>query len=194
MKDWYILKKFELFNWWTFDQKIETYYLDDDITVVSWDNGSGKSTVVDAFVSLLVPGRMRKYNLSATEWSSKKSRNELSYIKWAYKNEETSEWVKTAYLRWNKSWISTYSVILWYFRDEVANKEITMATFFRTTSNWVEKFYVISEQELYLKEDFVNILNNKELQNPLSKLKTILKTKNDTKIYTKFKEYLEDFF
>jgi uncharacterized protein YPO0396 len=193
MKDWFILKKFEIYNWWTFNWEIETYYLDRDITVVSWDNWSGKSTVVDALISLLVPWRIRNYNLSATEWSKKKSKNELSYIRWAYKNEETDDWIQTAYLRWNKTWESTFSVILGYFKDELSNKEVTLATFFRTTSNWIDKFYVVSESELYLKEDFINIINNENLTNPISKLKTNLKSKLDTKIYSKFSEYQEDF-
>ena len=193
MKDWFVLKKFEVFNWWTFDWEVETYYLDWDITVVSWDNWSWKSTVVDALVSLIVPWRMRKYNLSATEWSKKKSRNEMTYIRWAYKNEETEQWVQTAYLRWNKAWESTFSVILWYFKNESTNKEITLATFFRTTSNWIDKFYIVSDVELFLREDFVNIVTNYNTTNPVSKLKNHLKIKLKTRIYNKFNEYEQDF-
>ncbi len=48
MKNWFYLKKFELLNWWTFDWEVETFYLNDDVTVVSGDNWSWKSTVVDA--------------------------------------------------------------------------------------------------------------------------------------------------
>lgn len=81
MKDGFYLKKFEIFNWGTFDNEVETFYLDDKITVVSGDNGSGKSTVVDALVSLLVPNKLRKYNLSATDGSAKKSRSEVSYVR-----------------------------------------------------------------------------------------------------------------
>lgn len=194
MKDWFYLKKFELFNWWTFDWEIETFYLDDDVTVVSGDNWSWKSTVIDALVSLLVPNKIRKYNLSATDWSSKRSRSEITYIKWAYKNKETDDWVKTVFLRWNDVWVTTYSVILWYFRDESNGKEITLATFFRVGStSVVDKTYVISEQELFIKNDFVNILNNKDLVSPVSKLSNFLKTKSSTKVYDKFSEYREDF-
>lgn len=192
MKDWYILKKFEIFNWWTFDSHIETFYLNDDITVVSWDNWSWKSTVVDAFVSLLVPSRDRKYNLSASDWPNKKTRNELTYIRWAYKNKETEEWIQTAFLRWNKVWETTFSVLLWYFRNN-SGHEISLATFFRTTSNWIEKFYVVSEIELYLKEDFVDIINNSNSVNPILSLKNMLKSKKETRVYNKFIDYKEDY-
>jgi len=193
MKDWFILKKLEIFNWWTFSGDVETYYLDWDITVVSGDNWSGKSTLVDAFVSLFVPARMRKYNLSATEWSKKKSRNELSYIRWAYANKETENWVETAYLRWNKVWESTFSVLLWYFKDENSNREVTLSTFFRTTSTWIDKFFIVSEQELYLKQDFLEIINKTKSSNPITKLKTSLKAKTNTNIFSKFVEYVEVF-
>ncbi len=192
MKDWYILKKFEIFNWWTFDWEVETFYLDQDITVISWDNWSWKSTVVDALVSLLVPWKERKYNLSASDWNSKKTRNELTYIKWAYKNKETEEWVKTDFLRWNKVWESTFSVLLAYFKDNSWNN-LSLATFFRTTTNGIDKFYIISENELFLREDFLTTLNNQDIQNPIAKLKLELRAKLNTKIYTKFKEYKEDY-
>ncbi len=194
MKNWFYLKKFELLNWWTFDWEVETFYLNDDVTVVSGDNWSWKSTVVDAFVSLMVPNIKRKYNLSATEWSKKKSRSEATYIRWAYKNEETDDWIKTVFLRWDKDWASPYSVILWYFKDEWNWKELTLATFFRLTqSGTVDKFFVVSEQELFIKNDFVNILNKPDLSSPISKLRASLKTKTDTRIYDKFLEYKEDF-
>jgi uncharacterized protein YPO0396 len=194
MKDWFYLKKFELFNWWTFDGEVETYYLDDSITVISGDNGSGKSTVVDALVSLLVPNQSRKYNLSATDWSNKKSRSEITYVRWAYKNKETDDGIEIAYLRWNQIWISTYSVVLWYFRDESNGREITLATFFKTTqANEIDKFFIISWQELSIKTDFIQILNNQNVSSPTSRLKSFLISKIDTKIYDKFIEYREDY-
>ncbi len=193
MKDWFFLKKFEIFNWWTFDKEIETFYIDDDITVVSGDNWSWKSTIVDALVSLLVPNQARKYNLSASD-SQKKSRTEITYVRWAYKNKETDDWIQVSYLRWNETWISTYSVLLAYFRDESNWREITLSSFFKTNStSEIDKFFIISWQELFIKNDFVAILNNKELTSPISKLKQSLQNKIDTKIYDKFKEYQEDY-
>ncbi|MDP2090372.1 MAG: ATP-binding protein [Candidatus Gracilibacteria bacterium] len=192
MKEGFILKKFEIFNWGTFDSEIETFYLNEDITVVSGDNGSGKSTVVDALVSLLVPGKDRKYNLSATDGNNKKTRNELTYIRGAYKNKETDDGVQTDFLRGNKSGESTFSVLLGYFRDG-SGKEVTLATFFRVTTNGIEKFFIVSEIELYLKEDFLNLLNNQNITNPISKLKINLKSRLNTRIYTKFIEYKEDY-
>ncbi len=191
MQSWFYLKKLEIFNWWTFDNEVETFYLDENITVVSWDNWSWKSTLVDALVSLLVPNQSRKYNLSATDWWWKKSRNEMSYMKWAYKNEETDEWIKTVFLRWNENWNLTYSVILWYFYDDFSWKEISLVSFLRNTTNdTVDKFFVISEQELFIKNDFISIINN---ENSSSKLKSILKAKKDTKLYDKFSEYMQSF-
>jgi len=193
MQNWFSLKKLEIFNWWTFDREVETFYLDKGITVVSGDNWSWKSTLVDALVSLMVPNQTRKYNLSATESGGKKSRNEASYMKWAYKNEETEDWIKTVFLRWNESWSFTYSIILWYFFDESSWKEISLVTFLRNTStDSIDKFFVISGQELFIKNDFIHILNS-DNSSSVSKLKSSLKTKAETKIYDKFAEYMQDF-
>lgn len=193
MSSWFYLKKLEIFNWWTFDKEVETFYLDKNITVVSWDNWSWKSTLIDALVSLLVPNQARKYNLSATDGWWRKSRNEASYVKWAYKNEETEEWIKTVYLRWVEKDTLTYSVILWYFFDDISGRAISLATFFKTnTSDSIDKFFIISEQELFIKNDFIHILNSADV-NQISKLKSFLKTKSLTRIYDNFTAYKDDF-
>ncbi|MDQ7010175.1 MAG: ATP-binding protein [Candidatus Gracilibacteria bacterium] len=95
----FYLKKFELFNWGTFDSKVETFFLNDDINIISGSNGSGKTTVVDALVSLLVPNNQRKYNLSASDSGKKKARNEETYVRGAYKNSETGEGIKTVFFK-----------------------------------------------------------------------------------------------
>lgn len=189
MQNWFYLKKFEMFNWWTFDWEIETFYLDNMVNVVSWANWSWKSTVVDAMVSLLVPNNHRKYNLSASEAWQKKSRNEKSYVLWAYKNNDWDDWVEVEYLRWNTIWESTFSVILWYFEDKSTWKQISLATFFRNTINWIDKFFIISDKELFIKEDFIKPINSGSLKS----LKQHLLARIDIETYTTFSKYQENF-
>jgi hypothetical protein len=51
----------------------------------------------------------------------------------------------------------------------------------------------VSEIELYLKEDFLSILNNQNITNHVTKLKANLKSKINTRVYNKFIEYKEDY-
>lgn len=189
MKEGFNLKKLEIFNWGTFDSEIETFYIDENITVLSGSNGSGKSTLVDALVTLLVPNIKRKYNLSANDTGKKKDRNELTYVKWAYKNEDSDEWVKTVFLRWNKVLESVFSVIVWYFNDEFTNRQVSLAVFFKTITTGVDKFFLISTEELFIKEDFIDPINRWWLKT----LKQFFSARKDIEVYKKFKDYSQDY-
>ena len=78
------LKKMELFNWGTFNKKIYQLNIDADNGLLTGDIGSGKSTVVDALTTLLVPHQKITYNKAAG--SSAKERTLYSYIVGEYKN------------------------------------------------------------------------------------------------------------
>jgi len=186
----FYLKKFELFNWGTFDWKVESFFLNDDINIISGANWSWKSTIVDALVSLFVPNNKRKYNLSASETWKKKSRNEETYVRWAYTFKNTQDWAKTIFLRWNKKDESTYSVILAYFKEQKSWESLSLATFFRTTYNGkIEKFYVVARQELFIQNDFIDRLNNSWVKS----LKNYLNTFESLKIFNNFREYSIEF-
>ena len=49
------LSRLEVFNWGTFDSRVWTLQLDGRNALLTGDIGSGKSTLVDAITTLLVP-------------------------------------------------------------------------------------------------------------------------------------------
>lgn len=51
------LARLELYNWGTFDQNVWTLEPDGQNTLLTGDIGSGKSTVVDAVTTLLLPSQ-----------------------------------------------------------------------------------------------------------------------------------------
>ena len=51
------LQRLEVFNWGTFDQRVWTLRLDGKNGLLTGDIGSGKSTLVDAITTLLVPAQ-----------------------------------------------------------------------------------------------------------------------------------------
>ena len=58
----YRLHELSLLNWGTFHNEVYSMRPDGRTSMVTGRNGSGKSTIVDALLTLLVPNRVRNYN------------------------------------------------------------------------------------------------------------------------------------
>ena len=59
------LHRLEIYNWGTFHQRIWSLVPGGDNTLLTGDIGSGKSTLVDAITTLLVPPQKIAYNKAA---------------------------------------------------------------------------------------------------------------------------------
>lgn len=59
------LHRLEVLNWGTFDKRVWTMQLDGKNALLTGDIGSGKSTLVDAVTTLLVPAQRIAYNKAA---------------------------------------------------------------------------------------------------------------------------------
>lgn len=59
------LIRLEVLNWGTFDTRVWTLQLDGRNGLLTGDIGSGKSTLVDAITTLLVPANRVAYNKAA---------------------------------------------------------------------------------------------------------------------------------
>ena len=59
------LIRLEVFNWGTFDGRVWTLQLDGKNGLLTGDIGSGKSTLVDAITTLMVPSQRIAYNKAA---------------------------------------------------------------------------------------------------------------------------------
>lgn len=105
------LQRLELFNWGTFHNKVWKIEPNGQNGLLTGEVGSGKSTIVDAITTLLVPSQRIAYNKAAG--AETKERDLRSYVLGYYKSERDSETglIKPAQLRENGS----YSVILGVF-------------------------------------------------------------------------------
>ena len=112
----YRLKTLQILNWGVFDQKVVTFSFDGKSTILTGLNGSGKTTTVDAILTLLIPPGSRFYNLSS-ENSKKRERDEKNYVLGAYgfKQEEDSR--AAQYLRQKKEVISILNGIFYEPND-----------------------------------------------------------------------------
>src|SRR5687767_11739574 len=79
------LQRLEVLNWGTFDGRVWTLQLDGRTGLLTGDIGSGKSTLVDAITTLLVPAHRIAYNKAAG--ADSKERTLRSYVLGHYKSE-----------------------------------------------------------------------------------------------------------
>jgi len=146
------LKRLEVFNWGTFDERVWTLHLDGMNGLLTGDIGSGKSTLVDAVTTLLVPAQRAAYNKAAG--AEAKERTLRSYVLGYYKSErnEVTGSAKPVPLRDHNS----YSVILGVFHNAGFDQTVTLAQVFywKEPQGQPSRFFVGSERELSIAADF----------------------------------------
>src|SRR5258707_7079161 len=79
------LARLEFYNWGTFDQRVWTLRPGARNTLVTGDIGSGKSTIVDAVTTLLLPANRISYNKAAG--ADTRERSLRAYVLGYYKSE-----------------------------------------------------------------------------------------------------------
>jgi uncharacterized protein YPO0396 len=140
------LQRVEIFNWGTFDSRVWVLWLNGKNTLVTGDIGSGKSTLVDAITTLLVPPAKITYNRAAG--AEARERTLRSYVLGYFKAEraEGSSGTRPVALRTHNS----YSVILAHFRHAVLNQDVTVAQVFWATdlAGQPTRLYVVADREL----------------------------------------------
>jgi uncharacterized protein YPO0396 len=146
------LEAAEIVNWGTFDKQIWRLDLGGDNALLTGDIGSGKSTLVDAITSLLVPAQKIAFNKAAGAGS--RERDLKSYVLGHYKSErgEAGLSAKPVALRDHNS----YSVILGRFRNEGFGETVTLVQvfWFKETHGQPARFYLVADRALSIAEHF----------------------------------------
>ena len=143
----------ELYNWGTFHDRVWRIAPNGANSLLTGDIGSGKSTLVDAVTTLLVPAQRITYNKAAG--AETRERSLRSYVLGYYKSErdDTSTSARPVALRDTNS----YSVILGHFRNTGFDADVTLAqVFWITGQGQPERFYVIADRALTLAEHFAD--------------------------------------
>lgn len=142
----------EIVNWGTFDRQIWRFDLAGDNALLTGDIGSGKSTLVDAITSLLVPAQKIAFNKAAG--AEARERDLRSYVLGHYKSErgESGLSAKPVALRDP----SSYSVLLARFRNDGLGEIVTLAQvlWFKDAHGQPARFYVVADQPLSIAEHF----------------------------------------
>lgn len=146
------LERLEVLNWGTFDERVWVLRVDGRNGLLTGDIGSGKSTLVDAITTLLVPAQRIAYNKAAG--ADSKERTLRSYILGHYKSErnEVTGAAKPVSLRDQNS----YSVILGVFRNAGYDATVTLAQVFWMKDGQAQpaRFFVCAERDLSIAADF----------------------------------------
>ncbi|WP_200882867.1 ATP-binding protein [Cellvibrio mixtus] len=148
------LQRLEVFNWGTFDSRVWTLQLEGKNGLLTGDIGSGKSTLVDAITTLLVPANRIAYNKAAG--ADNKERTLRSYVLGHYKSErsEITGTAKPVSLRDNNG----YSVILGVFHNAGYDQTVSLAQVFwmKDSQGQPARFFMGAEKALSIATDFAN--------------------------------------
>lgn len=148
------LHRLEVLNWGTFDKRVWTFEVDGRNALLTGDIGSGKSTLVDAVTTLLLPAHRISYNKAAG--ADTRERDLRSYVLGHFKaerNEETGG-TRPVGLRDHRQ----YSVLLGVFSNVDFDECVTLAQVFRARDDGgqPERFYVVADEDLSVAKHFAD--------------------------------------
>ena len=148
----YRLERLEVFNWGTFDERVWTLKANGRNNLLTGDIGSGKTTLVDAVTTLLVPAQRVAYNRAAGAGS--RERTLRSYVLGHYKTERSDSGgaARPVGLRDHNS----YSVILGVFRNRDFQQAVTLAQVFwiNDAQGQPARLFAAAERELAIAGEF----------------------------------------
>ncbi|HEX8509440.1 MAG TPA: ATP-binding protein, partial [Propionibacteriaceae bacterium] len=179
------LQRLEVLNWGTFDRRVWSFEVGGRNALLTGDIGSGKSTLVDAVTTLLLPSQRIAYNKAAG--ADTRERSLRSYVLGHYKSErnETTGTSRPVALRGP----SSYSVILGVFGNDDFDTCVTLAQVFWNKDDQQgqpERFFAVAEEDLRIAEHF------SDFGTDVSALRKRLKSRG-VAVHTAFPDYGRDF-
>lgn len=147
------LQRLELLNWGTFDQRVWTFCPGGADSLLTGDIGSGKSTVVDALTTLLVPPQRITFNRAAG--AETRERDLRSYVLGHYKAERSETTGASAPVGLRRG--PTFTVLLAVFANEGYDTTGSLGVVLWLADGQAgqpDRFYVTAERELSVAADF----------------------------------------
>lgn len=185
----YRLKTLQILNWGVFDKKVVTFSFDGKSTILTGLNGSGKTTTVDAILTLLIPTDKRFYNLSS-ENSKKRERDEKNYVLGAYGFKQEEDNKAAQYLRQKNEVISILNGIFYEPND---SKHLSLLQVRYFSGEDLRCLKIITEKELKIEEITQLLANNNSQISQSSKWIQFLVKAYGSKSYDSFEQY-KNFF
>ena len=138
------LERLELWNWGTFNGAVQVLEPRGGWALLVGDNGSGKSTAIDALRTLLVPPRLLNYNDASGDGrrSASHDRSRRSYVRGAWASSSTIDETKptTQYLRE----AGVLSAIAALFSDKRRQTSVTLAQVLWEADEQIHELYALT--------------------------------------------------
>ena len=181
------LSRLELYNWGTFGgRRVWSLDLAGKNTLLTGDIGSGKSTIVDAVTTLLLPAQRISYNKAAG--ADTRERSLRSYVLGYYKTERNEVTGATKPVALRDS--SDYSVLLGVFTNEGYDTVVSLAQVFYLRGDAAgqpERFYVTADRPLSVSKDLAGFGSD------ISTLRRRLRSATGICVHEAFPDYGKDF-
>jgi uncharacterized protein YPO0396 len=148
------LHQLEVYNWGTFHQRVWTLLPGGDNALLTGDIGSGKSTLVDAITTLLVPPQKIAYNKAAG--AETRERTLRSYVLGHYKTERGDVGLSARPVSLRDG--NSYSVLLARFFNQGYDQTVTLAQVFwlKDVDGQPARLFVLCDGPLSIAEHFAN--------------------------------------
>lgn len=154
----YRLHRYEIWNWGTFDRDVYTLEPGGETSLLIGANASGKTTLVDGLLTLLVPERrMRFYNQTA---GAKGERSEESYVLGEYGEAENAETKAREIKRLRHDKQKAQSVLLAVFQNEASFVTLAQVRWF--AGGELKRTFILAHKDLSIVKDFSSLDSNGE--------------------------------
>ena len=181
------LDRLELLNWGTFNDRVWILSANSRNTLVTGDIGSGKSTIVDAITTLLLPANRISYNKAAG--AETRERSLRSYVLGHFKSERNETTGATAPVALRDA--TKFSVILGVFTNEGYGETVTIAQVFwmpgRDSAGQPARLYVTADSALSISPHF------SDFGTEMTQLRKRLRAHPGVLIHDAFPQYGKDF-
>jgi uncharacterized protein YPO0396 len=146
------LHRLEIYNWGTFHQRIWSLVPGGENALLTGDIGSGKSTLVDAITTLLVPPQKIAYNRAAG--AETRERTLRSYVLGHYKTERSDVGLSARPVSLRDG--NSYSVLLAQFFNQGYDQLVTLAQVFwlKDVEGQPARLFVVADGALTIAEHF----------------------------------------
>lgn len=145
------LQYMEVFNWGTFNERVFKIHPQGNNSLLTGANASGKSTYIDALLTLIVPAKKDRFYNQSSGVEKKGDRTEETYVLGHYGNiqEEGKSAASTQKLRDT----NTYSVILASFSN-TDQRHITLFQVRWFSNNELRRQFGVAHVPLEIEKDF----------------------------------------
>lgn len=141
----------EVWNWGTFDKKVYHMNLHGNNSLLTGANASGKSTLIDALLTLMVPLKRQRFYNQSSGVEKKGNRTEESYFFGNYGNQQQEGVASTTTLRLRDK--GARSVLLASFCN-VDKRVVTLFQVRYYTGEELKVLFGVARESLTIERDF----------------------------------------